>query len=131
MRGDRVYATGLVPILRLLIQICEYVERNWWEEEIVCSTYDGKTFICKKYHFYWTRRNSSWEMFRLDLFQCWNHFNIIWYIYIYIRIRIEGKKIFMTSFLLVKREKESLKIMVNISFQSIKSCTIKKWWFYF
>lgn len=39
-------------------------------------------------------------------------------------MRIERKKIFMTSFLLVKREKESLKIMVNISFQSIKSYTI-------
>lgn len=62
----------------------------------------------------------------------WIYFNveiilILFDIYIYIRIRIEGKKIFMTSFLLVKREKESLKIMVNISFQSIKSCTIKKW----
>lgn len=62
----------------------------------------------------------------------WIYFNveiilILFDIYIYIRIRIEGKKIFMTSFLLVEREKESLKIMVNISFQSIKSCTIKKW----
>lgn len=62
----------------------------------------------------------------------WIYFNveiilILFDIYVYIRIRIEGKKIFMTSFLLVKREKESLKIMVNISFQSIKSCTIKKW----
>lgn len=64
------------------------------------------------------------RIFRLDLFECLNQFNIIWYIYIYIRMRIERKKIFMTSFLLVKREKESLKIMVNISFQSIKSYTI-------
>lgn len=71
------------------------------------------------------------EILREEYF-AWIYFNveiilILFDIYIYIRIRIEGKKIFMTSFLLVKREKESLKIMVNISFQSIKSCTIKKW----
>lgn len=58
------------------------------------------------------------RIFRLDLFECLNQFNI------YIRMRIERKKIFVTSFLLVKREKESLKIMVNIPFQSIKSYTI-------
>lgn len=71
------------------------------------------------------------EILREEYF-AWIYFNveiilILFDIYIYIRIRIEGKKIFMTSFLLVEREKESLKIMVNISFQSIKSCTIKKW----